>query len=69
MTILEDVRYARRALRAHATFALTITLILSVAIGANSAVFGLVDAALLSPLPFPDASRLVTVTSLRFTFM
>jgi putative ABC transport system permease protein len=65
VTILEDLRYAWRALAAQAPFAATITLILSVAIGANSAVFALVNAALLSPLPFPDPSRLVTVDQTR----
>ena len=61
MTAIEDLRYAWRAVRAHAAFAATVVLILSVAIGANGAVFALVNAALLSPLPFRDASRLVTV--------
>ena len=65
MNILEDFRYAARALRAHPPFAVTITLILGVAIGANSAVFALVNAALLSPLPFPDPSRLVTIDQTR----
>jgi putative ABC transport system permease protein len=65
VTIREDLRYAARALRAHAPFAVTITLILSVAIGANSAVFALVNAALLSPLPFRDSSRLVTIDQTR----
>ena len=65
MTLLEDLRYAGRALRAQAPFAATVAVILGVAIGANSAVFALVDAALLSPLPFPDSSRLVTVEQTR----
>ena len=65
MNILEDFRYAARALRAHPPFAVTITLILAVAIGANSAVFALVNAALLSPLPFPDPARLVTIDQTR----
>ena len=59
--LIEDLRYAWRAVRAHAPFAATVVLILSVAIGANGAVFALVNAALLSPLPFRDSSRLVTV--------
>jgi putative ABC transport system permease protein len=58
---LDDLRYAWRALRAHAPFAATVIVILSVAIGANGAVFALVNAALLSPLPFRDPARLVTV--------
>jgi putative ABC transport system permease protein len=63
--LLEDVRSAWRALRAQAPFAATIVLILGVAIGANSAVFALVNTVLLSPLPFPNADRLVTVDQTR----
>jgi len=65
VTILEDFRYARRALRAHAPFAAATAAILGIAIGANSAVFALVNAALLAPLPFPDPARLVTVNQTR----
>jgi len=65
MGILEDFRYARRALRAHAGFAASIAAILGLAIGANSAVFALVNAVVLAPLPFPDPARLVTVTQTR----
>jgi putative ABC transport system permease protein len=61
LPLIEDLRYGWRAVRAHAPFAATVVLILSVAIGANGAVFALVNAALLSPLPFRDPSRLVTV--------
>ena len=45
---------AVRALRAHAGLTLTIVAILAIAIGANTAVFALVDVTLLAPLPFPD---------------
>lgn len=65
MTILEDFRYARRALRAHAAFASAIAAILGLALGANSAVFALVNAVVLAPLPFPDPSRLVVVYQTR----
>jgi putative ABC transport system permease protein len=61
LTAIDDLRHAWRAVRAHALFAATVILILSVAIGANAAVFALLNAALLSPLPFRDPSRLVTV--------
>ena len=64
-TILEDFRYARRALRANARLAAAIAVILGVAIGANGAVFTLVNAVLLAPLPFRDPSRLVTVNQTR----
>src|SRR3954471_8305911 len=65
MGILEDFRYARRALRAHAPFAASIAAILGLAIGANSAVFALVNAVLLAPLPFPDPARLVALAQPR----
>ena len=65
MTVIEDIRYAVRALRAHAPFAATIAAILAIAIGANTAVFALVYATLLNPLPFPDQDRLVTVDQTR----
>jgi predicted permease len=65
MTILEDLRYAWRALRAQAPVVGAIVLILGVAIGANTAVFALVNTVLLSPLPFPDPSRLVTINQTR----
>ena len=65
MAVIEDVRYAVRALRAHAPFAVTIAAILAIAIGANGAVFALVYATLLNPLPFPDQDRLVTVDQTR----
>jgi len=65
VAILEDFRYARRALQAHARLAAGIAVILGAAIGANSAVFALVNAVLLAPLPFPGSSRLVTVNQTR----
>lgn len=61
LSIVDDLKYAWRAVRAHAPFAATVVVIMSVAIGANAAVFALVNAVLLSPLPFRDPSRVVTV--------
>ena len=63
--LLDDCRYAWRALRAHAPFAATVVAILGAAIGANAAVFAIVNAVLLSPLPFPGGSRLVVVNQTR----
>jgi len=65
VTIFTDLSAAWRAVRAHAALSATIAAILAVAIGANTAVFALVNAVLLSPLPFPDADRLVTVEQTR----
>jgi putative ABC transport system permease protein len=65
VTFIDDCRYAFRAVGAHPLVAAAITLILSVAVGANTAVFALVNSVLLSPLPFRDADRLVTVQQTR----
>jgi predicted permease len=60
-TILHDLRYTARTLRRDAGFAAVAVLILGIGIGANTAIFSLVNALLLRPLPFPDADRLVWI--------
>jgi putative ABC transport system permease protein len=57
----DDVTFAVRQLKAAPAFALVAILTLALGIGANSAIFALVDAVLLRPLPFPDPDRLVMV--------
>jgi putative ABC transport system permease protein len=54
-----DLRYAVRLLRHSPAFAATVVLTLALGIGATSAIFAVADAALIRPLPFPDANRLV----------
>lgn len=59
---LGDMRRAIRTLARSPGFTATVVLTLAVGIGANSAVFSIVDAILLKPLPFPDADRLVRLS-------
>ena len=59
----QDVRYALRQLRAAPMFALTAIVTLALGIGANTAIFSVVSAVFLRPLPFPDPDRLYAVWS------
>src|SRR5690349_11412168 len=56
-----DLRYALRTIRRTPVFALTVTVTVALAIAANTAIFSIVNAVLLRPLPFADSSRLVQV--------
>ncbi len=58
---LQDVRYTFRTLRRDPGFAAISILILALAIGANIAVFSVVNTLLLRPLPFPDSRQLVWI--------
>src|SRR5580698_3487281 len=61
--LLADMRYALRQLRRAPAFAAASMLTLALGIGANTAVFSVVNAVVLRPLPFPDSGRLVSVQS------
>ena len=63
--MLTDLRYSLRVLAAAPGFTAVAVFILAVGIGGTSAVFGLFRAVFLSPLPFPEADRLVTVVERR----
>lgn len=60
-----DVAYAVRTLRRHPGYAAAAMLSLALGIGANTAVFSLLDAFVLQPLPYPNADRLVHIYAAR----
>ncbi len=64
----QDLRYAARALASAPGFALTVVLVSGLGIGANTAVFTVLDAALLRPLPFDRADRLEVGNVVRVRF-
>jgi len=61
-TTLGDLRYAARGLFRNPVFTLTAIFTLALGIGANTALFGVVNALLIGPLPYRDAARLIYVS-------
>jgi predicted permease len=60
-TVLQDVRYGVRQLRRQPSFSIIAVLTLALGIGVSTALFSVIDAALLRPLPYPHPERMVTL--------
>jgi putative ABC transport system permease protein len=60
-SLWQDVRYAWRGMRRAPVFSMVVIVTLGLAIGANAAIFGVVNAVLLRSLPYPEQERLVAI--------
>jgi putative ABC transport system permease protein len=62
-SVMQDLRFALRQLRKNPAVTVATTLTLAAAIGANTAIFSVVNAVLLRPLPYPNSDRVVNITT------
>src|ERR1700761_7903654 len=57
-TMLQEIRYALKQLSKNPGYAVVVILTLALCIGANTAIFSVIDALVLRPLPYPEPQRL-----------
>lgn len=63
MPLANDIRYALRQLRKSPGFTLIVLTTLGLCIGANTAIYSVLDAVVLRPLPYPEPDRLAMLTT------
>src|SRR5262249_28052053 len=64
-SLTQDALFAARMLRRQPGFTVVVVLMLALGIGANTAIFGVVDAVLWRPLPYPDAHQVMSLAERR----
>src|SRR5581483_12440198 len=64
MSLVSNLRYAARQLRQSPAFTITVLITLGLCIGANTAVFTVVDTLFFRPPPYPDPQRLAIVSTI-----